>query len=126
MAAARVGGSTQMQIAAISSAPLVKPLLIARDGGAAEDDDRAAAADLKQIEFLTESIATGAAALGDGESPAPGSFVALVIRLGQWAAGNLDRHGADDDGLPAGPALASVDQRARTMRRVGPSEGAIS
>ena len=127
MAAARVGGSTQTQMAAISDAPLAKLLLIARAGGVSNGDDRAAAADLKPIACLTKSTDAGAAALKGGEFSAPGSSLASVIRLGQWAAGDLDGHGADDDGLPAGPDLANVDQRARTMRvRIRPSEGGTS
>ena len=124
MAAARVDGSAQTQMAAISGLPLAKPLLIARDGGPSDGDDRTAAADLKPIACLTKSTDAGAAALEDGEFSAPGSS---VIYLGNWAAGDLDGHGVDDDGLPAGPSLANVDQRACTMRvQIRPSEGGTS
>ncbi len=109
MAAMKAGGSTQVQMAAISGGRLRRFPLIARDGGTSGDDDRAVAADLKQTPYLTESASAG-----------------LVLRLVKWASGNLDRRGADDDGLPVGPILKSFDQRARATRvRVGPGEGVI-
>ena len=58
--------------------------------------------------------------------PASGPPADLQIILGEWAAGDLDGHGAGDGGPPAGPDLEIADQRAcNAPVRVGSGEGVI-
>lgn len=59
----------------------------------------ATAMELERATYLTESTETGEATLDGGEFRAPaatGSSAELVIRLGKWAAGNLDGRGGGD------------------------------
>ena len=88
--------------AAMSSEPDV-PMLrrFAIEGGALVelDDGRISAAELERATYLTENAEAGSAALEAGEfraPAAPGSAAELVIRLGKWAAGDLDGRGGED------------------------------
>ena len=88
--------------AAMSSEPdaaVIRRFAI-EDGVLAElDDGRVSAAELARATYLTENADAGVATLEAGEfraPAAPGSTAELVIRLGKWAAGDLDGRGGED------------------------------
>ena len=83
-----------------AGALLVMAAVLASCDGAA-DDDRAPpdAVSLEAATIQTENTETGRATLEDGEfrePVAPGSASEVVIRLAQWALGDLDADGAAD------------------------------
>ena len=83
-----------------AGALLVMAAVLASCDGVA-DDDRAPpdAVSLEAATIQTENTETGRATLEDGEfrePVAPGSASEVVIRLSQWALGDLDADGAAD------------------------------
>ena len=75
------------------------PALLAVACGGATDADRLSADDLENATYLAEGPDAGEATLDGGEYRYPvaeGSSAEAVIRLDQWALGDLDGDGAED------------------------------